>query len=92
MSKSIRTITFIIQKKSKLITINGSYNQISSLSGLSNLQHVNNILMDYNEKISSITMLANCPTLIQVNVFGTKVTDVKALTDQSIIVNYNPVQ
>lgn len=78
--------------KSKLITINGSYNQISSLSGLSNLQHVNNILMDYNEKISSITMLANCPTLIQVNVFGTKVTDVKALTDQSIIVNYNPVQ
>ena len=77
---------------SALITIDGSYNQLSNISSLSNLQCINNILMDYNENISSITELASCPTLIQVNVYGTKVTDVEALTEQSIIVNFNPVQ
>jgi hypothetical protein len=47
--------------------------------------------MEYNEEISSVKALAKCPNLIQVNVFGTKVRDVSSLTDQSIIVNYNPV-
>ena len=76
---------------SNLVTIDGSYNQISDLSGLKDLQCVNNILMDYNENIKSIDVLSGCPTLIQVNVYGTKVKDVKKLTDQSIIVNYNPL-
>ena len=76
---------------SSLVTIDGSYNQISDLSGLKDLECINNILMDYNENISSIDVLANCPVLIQVNVYGTKVKDVKTLTDQSIIVNYNPL-
>ena len=48
--------------------------------------------MDYNEDIESIDVLADCPVLIQVNVYGTKVKDVKKLTDQSIIVNYNPLE
>lgn len=75
-----------------LVNIDGSYNQISDLSNLAGLKAVNNIFMDYNENIKSVSELATCPVLIQVNVYGTKVTDVKALTDQSIIVNYNPVQ
>jgi hypothetical protein len=47
--------------------------------------------MDYNEAISSVEDLTKCPVLVQVNVYGTKVKDVDALTEQSIIVNYNPV-
>lgn len=76
---------------SSLVTIDGSYNQISDLSGLKDLKNINNILMDYNAEIESVDILANCPLLIKVNVYGTKVKDVKALTDQSIIVNYNPL-
>jgi hypothetical protein len=53
---------------------------------------LNNVYMDYNEEIASVEALAVCPVLIQVNVYGTKVTEVKSLTDQSVIVNYTPVQ
>lgn len=77
---------------SKLITINGAYNLLSSLDQLSGLPMLNNVYMDYNEKIKSIEKLADCPLLILVNVYGTKVTEVKALTDLSIVVNYNPTQ
>ncbi len=74
------------------VTIDGSYNQISDLTPLGNLKNINNILLDYNENIQSVAPLATCPVLIQVNVYGTKVTDVTMLTEQSIIVNYNPIE
>ena len=73
-----------------LVTIDGSNNQLSSLDNLSGLKSLNNVFMDYNAKISSVKSLAKCPVLIQVHVFGTKVKDVKALTDQSIVVRYDP--
>lgn len=76
---------------SAFVTIDGSYNLLTDLTPLGNLKNINNILMDYNENISSVEALAQCPVLIQVNVYGTKVTDVHMLTEQSIIVNYNPV-
>lgn len=79
-------------KKCALIEINGSHNQISDLAPLSGLEHLNTVYMDYNEEISSISELGNCPVLILVSVYGTKVTEVKTLTDQSIIVHYNPTQ
>lgn len=75
-----------------LITIDGSHNLLTKLDPLSGMEHLNNIYMDYNEGIESVECLANCPRLIVVNVYGTKVTEVEALTDQSIIVNFNPVQ
>ncbi|MBQ7341135.1 MAG: leucine-rich repeat domain-containing protein [Oscillospiraceae bacterium] len=77
-------------KSSLLVTIDGSYNSISKLDPLSGLSKLNNVYMDYNASISSVTCLAKCPMLIEVNVYGTKVKDVKALTDHSIIVNYTP--
>ncbi len=73
-----------------LISIDGSHNQISTLENLSGLSKLNIINMDYNEKISSVKDLASCPMLVQVNVYGTKVKDVSALTNLQIIVNYNP--
>lgn len=80
------------EKNCALVTIDGSSNKISSLKPLSGLEHLNTVNMDYNTEISSVDELANCPVLIEVNVYATKVTDVSSLTNQSIIVNYNPVQ
>lgn len=79
-------------KNCALVTINGSNNSLSSLDSLGGLENLNNIHMDYNTEISSVKALAKCPTLIEVNVYATKVKDVTALTNQSVIVNYNPVQ
>lgn len=75
-----------------LVEINGSNNLLEKLDALSGLHHLNNVFMDYNENIESVECLANCHVLIRVDVYGTKVTEVTMLTDQSIIVNYNPVQ
>lgn len=74
----------------ELVTIDGSYNQINTLDPLKGLKKLNNVFMDYNKEISSVKALADCPVLIQVNVYGTKVKNVSALTTQDIVVNYNP--
>ena len=79
-------------KDSQLTVITGSNNKISSLEPLSGLKHLNIVNMDYNASISSVKPLASCHSLIKVNVYGTKVTKVSSLTEQSIIVNYNPVK
>lgn len=75
-----------------LVKIYGSYNQLTTLEPLKGLSHLNNVFMNYNTEISSVNELATCPVLIQVDVYGTKVKDASALTAQSIIVNYNPIQ
>ncbi len=75
-----------------LIAIDGSHNLLSDLNALSGLKQLNNVYMDYNPELTSVEPLASCPVLIQANVYGTKVTDVSALTRQSIIVNYDPTQ
>ena len=48
--------------------------------------------MDYNPEVSTIAFLANNPNMVQINVFGTKVSQSQAnkCIDQSIIVNYDP--
>ena len=48
--------------------------------------------MDYNAEVSQISFLANTPNMVQINVFGTKVTQSPAnkCLDHSIIVNYDP--
>lgn len=79
-------------KETALVTIDGSHNLIETLKPLSGLQNLNKVYMDYNEKISSVAELENCPRLVEVNVYATAVTDVTMLTNQSIIVNFNPVK
>jgi internalin A len=73
-----------------LVTIDGSNNLLTSLEPLSGLVALNNVYMDYNSGISTVDSLAYCPVLIHVNLFGTSVTDVTALTAQSVVVNYDP--
>lgn len=75
-----------------LVEIYGSSNLLDNLDALEGLPDLNKVFMDYNENIESVEPLASCPVLIRVDVYGTKVTEVDVLTDQSIIVNYNPVQ
>jgi Leucine-rich repeat (LRR) protein len=77
-------------KSCPLVYIDGSYNQIEDLKDLSSLKNLNVVMMDYNEKLASLEPLDTCPRLVKVNAYGTKVADVRFLTDKSIIVNYNP--
>lgn len=77
---------------SSLVSVNGANNAISNIDNLAALKQLNTVNMDYNPGLKSISALADCRNLVQVNVYGTKVTNVKALTDNGVIVNYNPVQ
>ncbi len=73
-----------------LVNVDGSHNLIVSLEPLAGLRNLNNVYMDYNSEISSVSPLAKCPKLVQVNIFGTAVTDVSELTAMSVVVNYDP--
>lgn len=75
-----------------LVSVDGSNNDISNIDNLAVLKQLNAVNMDYNKNLSSITALAGCRKLVFINVYGTKVTNVKALTENGIVVNYNPVQ
>ncbi len=80
------------QKDYALVTIDGSYNKLATLDPLSGMESLNVVLMDYNEDIKDANILKSCHNLVRVSVFGTKVTDVSALTEQSVIVNFDPTQ
>ena len=77
-------------KDSALITIDGSHNKIEKLNSLKGLVNLNNVFMDYNEKLSSIKPLTSCNRLVQVKVYGTKVKDVSALLEMDIVVEFDP--
>lgn len=76
--------------KCALRVINGNNNQLSSLKNLSGLRNLTHIYMDYNPEISSVSSLTKCPVLEELSVYGTKVRDVSALTDQGVLVVYTP--
>ena len=78
-------------KDCKLVTIDGSHNAITKIDKLKGLKNLNVVNMDYNEKLSSVTALEECPVLVQVNVYGTKVKKVSGLLDLGVVVNYTPV-
>lgn len=71
-------------------TIDGSYNALTSIDGLSKMESLTYVYMDYN-LLSSVDALADNYCLVQVNVFGnTELKDVSALRAHDIIVNYDP--
>ena len=77
-------VTFHLQQ------IYASYNQLESVASLIGLPELTYVDVDYNEKIEDIACLSPCYLLVQVNAFGTKVKEVKVLTDMGVIVNYDP--
>lgn len=74
---------------SALRTIYGSYNSLQNIDVLSQMPSISYIYMDHN-MISNINSLAGCYTLVQVNVFDNPISDVSALREHDIIVNYDP--
>lgn len=72
-----------------LKTIDGSYNSLESIDALKSMDSLTHIYMDYNQ-ISNIDALADCYCLVQVNVYGNPIPDVKLLREKDIIVNYDP--
>ncbi len=72
-----------------LRVIDGSYNSLESLANLKKMQELTHVYMDYNA-LTSVAELSNCYHLVLVNVYGNEIEDVKMLTDQDIIVNYDP--
>ena len=78
-------------KKCALVTIKGSSNLLTSLEPLSGLENLNYVIMDQNAGITSIQCLTKCYQLVEVSVYGTKVTDATALKAMNVIVKYAPV-
>lgn len=72
-----------------LLILDGSYNQLEDISVLGSIQTLNYVYLDYN-KLTSIDALGDCHRLMRVNAFGNAIADVSALTDHSIVVNYDP--
>ena len=72
-----------------LVTIDGSYNELGSITTLAGYKNLNEVIMDYNN-LYYVNSLANCPKLIKVSVYGNEIEDVSELTKKDIIVNYNP--
>ena len=70
--------------------IRGEKNALTSLDNLSGLKKLTHVYMDYNAKLSNINSLRYCTALKEVNVYGTKVTDISKLVDAGILVNYTP--
>ncbi len=77
-------------EKTPLVVIDGSHNQLTSLEELAGLPQLNKVLMDYNEGIESVEPLKTCHRLIQINLFGTSVTEVDFLKEQGVVVHYDP--
>lgn len=73
-----------------LITIKGEGNLLTSLDPLGGLQSLNSVLMQQNTEIENIDALADCPKLVEVDVWGSKVKNVDSLLAQSVIVKYDP--
>ncbi len=73
-----------------LTVIRGEHNVLTSLDSLSGLKHLKYVYMDYNAKLSNINSLRHCKALVEVSVFGTKVTDITMLANVGILVHYAP--
>lgn len=89
-SRNVVTELPAFEKDCALITIDGSHNQLTSLSALEGLENLNNVFMDYNEELESIEPLVNCPRIVQVKVYGTKVAEVAALLEMDVVVEFDP--
>ena len=82
-----------------LQVIDGSYNAITSLKSLSKLENLTHVYMDYADyhthdsadRLTSVDTLQDCPNLVEVHVYGTKVRDVSKLTKKGILVLYTPL-
>ena len=99
-NSSLRILTFknnqvtdlpVFADDSNLSTIDGTRNNITNLDSLARLKQLNYIFMSYNSGIASVDALSQSFTLVQIDIYGTSVTDVSALEKLDIIIKYAPV-
>ena len=76
-------------EKCMLQKLSATHNQLTDAAGVCDLLYLNYIDLDYNN-LSNLDYLGYCPNLVQVNAFGNPISDVQALLDHSILVNYDP--
>ena len=78
-------------EKSTLQQFSIDYNHVTDLSGLSGLEQLNYVNADYNA-VTDLKPLADCPNLVQLNIWDNPIwaEDVTLLQDYGVIVNYNP--
>lgn len=92
-SNAITAIPDFDEEQSSLIRFSANYNEIEDLSGLSGIDTLNYVELDYN-KISDIQPLVDNYNLVQVDVWDNPIPEVteaiKPFEESSIIVNYNP--
>ena len=72
-----------------LESFSAAHNFLDSLSGLAGLKKLKSVNADYNN-ISDISVLAECPVLVQVNVYHTNVHDGGELAEKGVVVNFTP--
>ncbi len=77
-------------KDCALTTVVGTKCSITSIENLAGLKNLNSVTLDYNGSLKNISNLSKCPRLVMVSVYGTKVKDVKALTNNNVVVYYTP--
>ena len=75
--------------ESMLRIIDGANNKLTSIAPLASMKELAYVYLDYNA-LTSVDPIADCVNLVQVNVYGNEIESVSALTDQDIIVNYDP--
>lgn len=74
---------------SLLSEFNGAHNLVEDVSGLANLQHLTYVDLDYNN-LKDVSPLLSCSSLVQLNVFGTNVSEVGKFLEMDVIVNFDP--
>ena len=74
---------------SELRIIDGANNKLTSIEPLAVMKELAYVYLDYNA-LTSIDSIADCVNLVQVNVYGNEIKNVSKLTDQDVIVNYDP--
>lgn len=78
-------------KDCALTTLDCSHNMIASLNPLLGLQELTYVYLDYNY-LTTLDPLSYCSRIVLVNAYGNDISDVSALTDLDIIVNYDPTR
>lgn len=73
-----------------IVSFDASHNLLTDISPLRALSKLNSVYLDYNPELSDLTPLTGCPKLVLVNAYGTMVMEVSFLTEQSVIVNFDP--
>ena len=71
----------------KLGYIDVSYNQIRDIQALSALTELFSVNLDYNSEITTLNPLKSCRHLLQVDAFGTKITEIPFEKDSGVVVN-----